>query len=133
MTLSLLDWTRPVLLPTLFTACTEQSRVVGLGIPSIYYRVHQLAAGFYLIKLLAVPRRVLKERYDEGQEEDEFSTPTSLFDYDIDEGVDQDAVSPAPAAANPEPPQPTKSLTLPLPPPPPPSTKQVPKGECLID
>ncbi|XP_065337738.1 protein eva-1 isoform X2 [Cloeon dipterum] len=80
-----------------------------------------------------VPRRVLKERYDEGQEEDEFSTPTSFVDYDIDEGVDMDSVSPAPAAANPELPQPTKSLLLPQPPPPltppsPPTTKQqVPK------
>ncbi|XP_059483960.1 uncharacterized protein LOC132201642 isoform X2 [Neocloeon triangulifer] len=66
-----------------------------------------------------VPRRVLKERYDEGQEEDEFSTPTSFVgDYDIDEGVDMDSVSPAPAAANPEQPQPTKSLFAPPPPPP---------------
>lgn len=84
--------------------------------------------------VVAVPRRVLKERYDEGQEEDEVSTPASHYDYDIDEGVDLDSVSPAPAAANPEQPQPTKSLFPPQqqqPPPPPstPTTKQVPKGE----
>jgi len=89
-----------------------------------------------MVCVFAVPRRVLKERYDEGQEEDEVSTPASHYDYDIDEGVDLDSVSPAPAAANPELPQPTKSLLPPQqqqpPPPPPPSpptTKQLPKGE----